>query len=75
MDTHNVKHSLRTFLGLNREKNMNIKAWPKKRSSYEKKSVFLNATHNRIDASKHRSRSLSFSPYRRAISSASSRRR
>ena len=28
--TNIAKNPLRTFLGLNREKNKNIKAWPKK---------------------------------------------
>ena len=32
-----AKNPLRTFLGLNRKKNKNIKAWLKKRSSYKKK--------------------------------------
>ena len=31
-----IKNPLRTFLGLNREKNKNIKAWRKKGSSYKK---------------------------------------
>ena len=37
MYTNIAKKPLRTFLGLNREKNKNIKASPKKRSSYKKK--------------------------------------
>ena len=37
MYTNIAKNPLRTFLGLNREKNKNIKASPKKRSSYKKK--------------------------------------
>ena len=50
-----AKNPLRTFLGLNCLKNKNIKAWPKKRSSYIKKgcsrerikiSFFM--THNKI---------------------------
>ena len=32
-----AKNALRTYLGLSREKNKNIKALPKKRSSYKKK--------------------------------------
>ena len=32
-----IKNLLRTFLGLNREKNQNIKAWQKKGCSYKKK--------------------------------------
>ena len=39
MYTNIAKNPLRTFLGLNRKKNKNIKASPKKRSSYKKKSV------------------------------------
>ena len=35
-----AKNPLRTFLGLNRKKNKNIKAWRKKGSSYKKKSVY-----------------------------------
>ena len=38
-----TKNPLRAFLGLTREKNKNIKAWPKKRSSY-KKRVYLTFT-------------------------------
>ena len=39
-----AKNPLRTFFGMNREKNKNIKAWPKKRSSYKKKcSLFIGA--------------------------------
>ena len=38
MHTNITKNPLRTFLGSNREKNKNIKASPKKRSSYNKKS-------------------------------------
>ena len=30
-----AKNLLNTFLGLNREKNKNIKAWPKKGGSYK----------------------------------------
>ena len=40
MYTNIAKNPLRTFLGLNREKNKNIKACPKKRSSYKKKRVY-----------------------------------
>ena len=36
-----AKNPLRTFLGLNREKNKNIKAWPKKRNSYKRKGCSL----------------------------------
>ena len=38
MYTNTAKNPLRTFLGLNHEKNKNIKASPKKRSSNKKKS-------------------------------------
>ena len=41
MYTNIAKNPLRTFLGLNREKNKNIKASPKKRSSYKKKKCKL----------------------------------
>ena len=37
MYTNIGKNRLRTFLGLSREKNKNIKASPKKGSSYKKK--------------------------------------
>ena len=39
MYTNIAKNPLKTFLGLNRESNKKIKASPKKRSSYKKKSV------------------------------------
>ena len=39
MCTSIIKNHLRTFLALDCEKNKNIKAWQKNRSSYKKKSV------------------------------------
>ena len=41
MYMNTAKNPLRTFLGLNREKNKNIKAWPKKESNFKKSVCFL----------------------------------
>ena len=44
-----IKNPLRTFLGLNRRKNKNIKAWRKKGSSYKKKKVYRRVVINAVN--------------------------
>ena len=44
-----AKNPLKTFLGLNRTKKKNIKASPKKRSSYEKKGVVYSSAWQYMD--------------------------
>ena len=65
MYTNIAKNPLRTFLGLNREKNKNIKALPKKRSSYKKKCTSAIDLHRKFCRKIHQERSRYFAHARR----------